>query len=174
MRHPWKWFVPVAVVLLGAGVVAQEQPGQPREPRGALKKLDLSEDQQERIRALMQEQRPQLRTLHEKLSANRDALNQLLETGSADAAAVGELVLEGRKLQEESRAIREAGQQAIRGILTPEQQKKFDQLEQRRREDGSRGRGHAGGKRGGSGASEIPGMPISPRPGPGAPPPPPR
>jgi Spy/CpxP family protein refolding chaperone len=118
--------------------------------------LGLSEEQQEKFRALMDEQRPQLEAVHEKLSANRDALHALLESGSADAAAVGELVLEGRKLQDESRAVRESGQKAIRGILTPEQQKKFDAMQERRRERGPQGQGPYGG-RGGPGMQGGPG-----------------
>jgi hypothetical protein len=94
----------------------------------------------------MDEQRPQLEALHEKISANRDALHQMLESGSADANAVGELVLEGRRLHEQSRALREAGQKAIRGALTPEQQKKFDTMQAQRRASagGSQPRGLAG------------------------------
>jgi Spy/CpxP family protein refolding chaperone len=104
------------------------------------RELGLSEAQQDKLREIMDEQRAQREALFEKLSANRDALHQLLESGSADANAVGELVLEGRKLHEESRALREAEQKAIRSILTPEQQKKFDQALAQRRERGP-GRG---------------------------------
>ena len=45
-----------------------------------------------------------------------------------------------RKLHEESRSLRDAEQKAIRAILTPEQQKKFDQVLEQRRERGP-GRG---------------------------------
>jgi Spy/CpxP family protein refolding chaperone len=170
-----------AAVLLGVAA-AQAQPSQGSGPKGpgpqgpgleqgrehgshaALShRLGLSEEQQETFRALMDEQRPQLEALHEKLSANREALHALLESGSADAAAVGELVLEGRKLQGESRAVRESGQKAIRGILTPEQQKKFDAMQERRRERGPQGQGQHGtqggpGGPGMHGGSGRPGM----------------
>lgn len=158
MRHPLG--VPFLVVAAGflAAVPAQAQPGPwpgaepgvgleagpgmppPGRREGMVRDLGLSDAQQEKLREIMDEQSVQREAVYEKLSANRDALHQLLESGSADAIAVGELVLEGRKLHEESRALREAEQKAIREILTPEQQKKFDQALAQRRERGP-GRG---------------------------------
>jgi Spy/CpxP family protein refolding chaperone len=129
-------------------------------PHAALTRmLGLSEEQQETLRGILDEQRPQLEALHEKLSANRDALHQMLEGGSADAAAVGELVLEGRRLHEEGRTLRESQHKAIRGLLTPEQQKKFDAVKERHRGAGPRGQGPGG--------PGVPGMqkPRQPRPG---------
>jgi Spy/CpxP family protein refolding chaperone len=102
--------------------------------------LSLTEAQEQKLRGIMEEQRPQREALRERIAANRDALNELLESGSADANAVGQLVLEGRKLHEEARAQREAEQKAIRGLLTPDQQKKFDAMQERRRDRGP-GRG---------------------------------
>jgi Spy/CpxP family protein refolding chaperone len=151
MRQRLGSIVPLAAALLLGAATAQAQapqqaawppgPGDERSrahgPQGALTRtLELSEAQQEKLREIMDEQRPQLEALHEKISANRDALHQMLESGSADANAVGELVLEGRRLHEQSRALREAGQKAIRGVLTPEQQKKFDTMQAQRRERG--------------------------------------
>jgi Spy/CpxP family protein refolding chaperone len=109
---------------------------EPQRPQGIAGELGLSETQREKVREILDDQRSQREALFEKMSANREALRQLLESGSADANAVGELVLEGRKLHEESRALREAEQKAIRSILNAEQQKKFDSLQGRRRERG--------------------------------------
>jgi Spy/CpxP family protein refolding chaperone len=157
MRHPWRVPLLVAMALAVSAAAAQAQPGSwqpagdlgegrgpgmPPQGRGErmARDLGLSEAQQDKLREIMDEQRAQREALFEKLSANRDALHQLLESGSADANAVGELVLEGRKLHEESRALREAEQKAIRSILTLAQQKKFDQALAQRRERGP-GRG---------------------------------
>jgi Spy/CpxP family protein refolding chaperone len=127
----------------GAGQGAGLAPHARRE--GALRELGLSQAQQDKVREILDEQRAQRELLHEKISANRDALHELLESGSADAAAVGELVLKGRKLHEDSSALREAEQKAIRAILTPEQQKKFDKFQGPRRGPGGRpGRGPEG------------------------------
>jgi protein CpxP len=161
MRHPLGVAFLVAAALLVAagsapaqpgpasglelGVAFEPGPGMPPadRPGGMARDLGLSEAQQEKLREIMDEQRAQREALYEKLSANRDALHELLESGSADANAVGELVLQGRKLHEESRTLRDAEQKAIRAILTPEQQKKFDQALAQRRERGP-GRGPDG------------------------------
>ncbi len=173
----------VAAVLCGASAPAQAQPGPwagnewgagieagpelppPGRHEGMARDLGLSESQQAQLREIMEEQRAQREAVYDKLSANRDALQQLLESGSADASAVGELVLQGRKLHEESRALREAEQKAIRSILTPEQRKRFDQvLEQRRDRGPGRGRqGFEGPPPGGQGVTGAPGA-RQPRP----------
>lgn len=158
MRHPLGVAFLVAAAISVVAASAQAQPGPwpgneasvglepgsgmppPGRNQGMARDLGLSEAQQEKLREIIDEQRAQREAIYEKLSANRDALHQLLESGSADANAVGELVLEGRKLHEESRSLRDAEQKAIRAILTPEQQKKFDQVLEQRRERGP-GRG---------------------------------
>jgi len=175
MRQEISRIAPVAVaLLLGVAAVWAQAPegqgpqgagpaGQGPEGRGPYgrhdrmsRALDLNEAQQEKIREIREEQRPQREALHEKMSANREALHQLLESGTADANAVGELVLEGRKLHEEGRALFEAEQKKVRAILNPDQQKKFDALQERMKEH----------RRGPEGF----GMPRQrgPRPGPGS------
>jgi Spy/CpxP family protein refolding chaperone len=156
--------VPVAVALLLCGAAARAQgpsgdgPGgdgpqaegpqgegsAPRRPHGPqqamTRMLGLDEAQQEKLREILDEQRPQREALHEKMSANREELHKLLEGGTADANAVGELVLEGRKLRDEGRALFEAEQKKVRAILNPDQQKKFDAFQERMKERRERGR----------------------------------
>jgi len=158
MRHPLgvAFLVAAATSVVAASAQAQPGPWPGSEPaagfepgsrmpppgrnEGMTRELGLSEAQQEKLREIMDEQRAQRETIYEKLAANRDLLHQLLESGSADANAVGELVLEGRKLHKQSRTLRDAEQKAIRAMLTPEQQKKFDQVLAQRRDRGpSRG-----------------------------------
>jgi Spy/CpxP family protein refolding chaperone len=175
MRQEISRIAPVAVaLLLGVAAVWAEAPegqgpqgpgpaGQGPEGRGPYgrhdrmsRALDLNEAQQEKVREIREEQRPQREALHEKMSANREALHQLLESGTADANAVGELVLEGRKLHQEGQALFEAEQKKVRAILNPDQQKKFDAMQERMKEH----------RRGPEGF----GMPRQrgPRPGPGS------
>jgi len=175
MRQEISRIAPVAVaLLLGVAAVWAQAPegqgpqgpgpaGQGPEGRGPYgrhdrmsRALDLNEAQQEKVREIREEQRPQREALHEKMSANREALHQLLESGTADANAVGELVLEGRKLHEEGKALFEAEQKRVRAILNPDQQKKFDAMQERMKEH----------RRGPEGF----GMPRQrgPRPGPGS------
>jgi Spy/CpxP family protein refolding chaperone len=130
--------------------------------------LALDDAQQGKLREILDQQRPQREALHEKMSANREALHQLLESGTADANAVGELVLEGRRLREEGKTLHETEQKSIRAILTPDQQKKFDAMEQRMRERGPGGFGPGGyggfGGRGGPGGSGFGAQPRSSQP----------
>jgi Spy/CpxP family protein refolding chaperone len=161
MRFPRGASTIAAAGFVLAASQAFAQPGSPRWPspgagpgagmpphgreEGMTRELGLSQEQQDKVREIMDEQRSQRDQLHDKIAANRDALHELLESGSADATAVGELVLKGRRLHEESRALRDAEQKAIRAILTPEQQKKFDKFQSPRRGPGGRpGRGPEG------------------------------
>jgi len=201
MRQEISRIAPVAVALLlgVAAVWAQAPEGQGPQGAGPVghgpegrgpygrhdrisRALDLNEAQQEKIREIREEQRPQREALHEKMSANREALHQLLESGTADANAVGELVLEGRKLHEEGKALFEAEQKKVRAILNPDQQKRFDAMQERMKEHrrgpegfgmprergprpgpGGTGRPDGSGTPGGPGSFGPSGLPAQPR-----------
>jgi Spy/CpxP family protein refolding chaperone len=107
-------------------------------PDGMARFLALTEQQQEQVRKAMDEQRPEHEALREKLAKNREQLEQALETANPDPAAVGELAIEGHRLREQERALREAQEKALRALLTAEQQVKFDALKALR-EDGMGG-----------------------------------
>jgi Spy/CpxP family protein refolding chaperone len=152
-------------LVLGVGQ-AQAQPPQGTGPKeGAMgrghdrqqsiaRALGLTDQQQEKVRQILDEQRPQREALQEKIQANRDALRQMLEDGTADATAVGELVLEGRKLHDQGHAMRVADTKKIRALLTPEQQTKLDAIEALREEHGPGGWRGPGGHFGGPGPGE--------------------
>jgi Spy/CpxP family protein refolding chaperone len=191
--------VPVAVALLLCGAAARAQgpsgdgpdgdgpqaegpqgsaPRRPHGPQQAMTRmLGLDEAQQEKLRGILDEQRPQREALHEKMSANREELHKLLESGTADANAVGELVLEGRKLRDEGRALFETEQKKVRAILNPDQQKKFDAMQERMKERRDRGRdgfgpgGFGPGEPGGFGHPGGPGGNFSKQPRSTQPPP---
>jgi Spy/CpxP family protein refolding chaperone len=100
--------------------------------------LALSEPQQDQVRKMMDEQRPEHEALREKLEKNREQLEQALEAATPDPAAVGELAIEGHRLREQERALRDAQEKALRAVLTAEQQVRFDALKALR-EDGMGG-----------------------------------
>jgi Spy/CpxP family protein refolding chaperone len=113
--------------------------------------LGLSEAQETRVRELMEARRAEHEALREKLDKNQDDLEKALEGASPDPVAVGELAIEGHRLHEQGRALREAQDTAVRQLLTPEQQAKFDAMKALRDEGGPRGgRGlrHGDGPRG--------------------------
>jgi len=131
-----------AVVALVVGAVAgsaqppppgKRGPGMGR-PDAMARVLALSEQQREQVRKVMDEQRPEREALREKLAKNREQLQQVLETASPDPAAVGELAIEGHRLREQERALREAREKALRDLLTAEQRVKFDAMKALREE----------------------------------------
>jgi Spy/CpxP family protein refolding chaperone len=131
------------LAVLGAGVlallvgpaagVAQPPPAGERGPwmgrAGRMARfLDLSDQQQEAIKKLREDQRGDRQALWEKLKKNRDAMQQALESANPDATAVGELAIEAHRLHQQERALRDAQDRAIRELLTPEQKTKFDAM----------------------------------------------
>ena len=127
-----------AFLALVIGVPASAQPPGPeglggKGPRmgrvaGMSRALGLSAQQQEQVQKLMEERSPEHEALREKLDKNRTDLEQALESANPDPAAVGELAIEGHRLHAQGRALHEAQDKAIRALLTPEQQVKFDAM----------------------------------------------
>ena len=86
---------------------------------GMARFLGLSEAQKEQVRKLMEGRRAEHEALREQLETNSEQLKKALEGASPDPAAVGELAIEGHRLREQGRALREAQDKAMRAILTP-------------------------------------------------------
>ena len=135
-------------LALGAGAAGAQPPGPdgpgglgPRMGRaeGMARVLGLTEAQKDQVRQLMEGRRAEHEALRAKLEENRHELQKALESASPDAVAVGELAIEGHRLREQGRALREAQDAAVRGLLTPEQRTKFDALKALRDEGGPRG-----------------------------------
>jgi len=108
--------------------------------------LGLSEEQKGQVQKVMEGQRAKHEALRDELEKNRDALRQALESANPDPAAVGELAIEGHRLREEGRALREAQDKAVRALLTPEQQAKFDAMRALREDGGPMGEGRPKGR----------------------------
>jgi Spy/CpxP family protein refolding chaperone len=127
-----------AFLALVLAVAAHAQPPAPEGhggmgPRmgrveGLTRYLGLSAQQQEQVRTLTDERRAAHEALWEKVKKNRDELRQALESTNPDPAAVGELAIEGHRLHEQGRVLRETQDKAVRALLTPEQQVKFDAM----------------------------------------------
>jgi len=145
--------ITVAALLIGApGVVAQPLGPEEGGPgggrfRGPGRFLELTEDQQAVARQIFEQRRPEMRALHEQMRENRTLLRDALESG-ADAASVGELVIDGHALKEQGRAMREESKEAFESLLTPEQKRKLELLEAARAAGSSRGRRGKMGPRG--------------------------
>jgi len=86
----------------------------------------------------MEGRRAEHEALREKLEKNQGEMKEALEGANPDPVAVGELAIEGHRLREQGRTLREAQDKAVRAILTPEQQVRFDAMKALR-EEGRRG-----------------------------------
>jgi len=101
---------------------------------GLTRFLGLSEQQQDQVRKLMEERRAEHQALREKVEKNREELQRALESANPDPAAVGELAIEGHRLRQQDRALREAQDKAVREVLTGQQRVRFDALRALRQE----------------------------------------
>ena len=122
---------------------ASEGPGgvRPRMGRaeGMARFLDLNEAQKEQVRKLMEGRRAEHEALRDEVETNAEQLKKALEGANPDPVAVGELAIEGHRLRAQGRALREAQDKAVRGVLTPEQQSRFDAMKALRHEGGPMG-----------------------------------
>jgi Spy/CpxP family protein refolding chaperone len=128
----------VLVTGVTAGVAQPPPPGERDPGRGwatgeghrehMARFLGLSDEQQEAIKKLMEDQSGDHQALREKLRKSREALQQALDGANPDPTSVGELAIEAHRLHQQARALRDARDKAVRQLLTPEQKVKFDAM----------------------------------------------
>ena len=147
-----KQLAPMVAMLLTLGVtVASAGDFAGRGHRGmgggmmkGLSQLDLSETQKADIKRIMESRHAELKSLHERFQADRDALRAAAEATSPDPAAVGAAYLRVRANGETMRAERMKTKEEVRAILTNEQREKFDSMKEnmksRRGNKGGRGK----------------------------------
>lgn len=92
--------------------------------------LELSQDQIERVRVLVEERRNTVRPLNDQVAEKEKALRELLESGNPDAAAVGSLVLEIHRLRKEVQSAIQKFNKDFEGMLGEEQVRKLRLLRQ--------------------------------------------
>ena len=122
--------------------------------------LDLTYEQIEAVQALRESTRAGMQALREEKRTLHEQLKAMLDGGSPDAAAVGQLTIELHGLRQQTRANFEAAESQFAALLTAEQLEKwenFKELRQSRRGPrhregrGSGGRGFGGEGFGGGG-----------------------
>jgi Spy/CpxP family protein refolding chaperone len=124
-----------AAATMAAPLLAAEPPARPGRPGGRgpmdgmARYLSLTDEQRTQIEEQRRQDRTAAEPIFARLRDNREKMRAALEAAAPDAATVGALAIEGHKLQEQLKSLREAGEKAIRAILTPEQQTKFDALQ---------------------------------------------
>jgi Spy/CpxP family protein refolding chaperone len=124
-----------AGAVMAASLLAAEPPARSgrrggRGPMdGVARYLGLSDEQKTQVEERRRQERTTAEPIFAKLRANHEKMRAALEAASPDAATVGALAIEGHRLREQLKARREAGEQEIRALLTPEQQTKLDALQ---------------------------------------------
>lgn len=148
--------VGAAAMLVATGAFAAFGPRGGREGRrpgagikAVLAKLDLSQEQKDRIRGFAEAARPQMQALREQQQANRAALRALVDAATPDAKAIGEAMLKVKAGREALKAERQKLHDATVSVLTPEQRVKLETyLEAFKMMRGGPGRGEGRGARG--------------------------
>ena len=104
--------------------------------------LNLSPEQQEKIKAIMDEHHAKVAPLRQSLDENRDKLRQAAKADTFDEAAVRTLATSQAATKTELIVERSRMQSQIHALLTPEQRKLAEEMLDRRMEH--RGGGHHG------------------------------
>jgi Spy/CpxP family protein refolding chaperone len=94
--------------------------------RAALATLDLSDAQKEKVRQLLESERPKYEGLRQEGRAARQALRAAAESPNADPAAVGAAFLKVRAHAKTMKVEREASKVKIEALLTPEQRGRLE------------------------------------------------
>lgn len=147
-RTTWAAAVGLALAMAGAGTVAVAGEGGHRGHHGrggagfgGFRALDLTEEQKTQAKAIFEEQRkasePQRAQMHEL----RKQMREQLDSGKADATAIGQLAIQTHAIGSQLREARERGHERLLAILTPEQKAKLEQMKSER---GKRGFGRRG------------------------------
>jgi len=130
-----------AVVATGTALAQPERgqfhPG--KAWRAALQRLDLSTDQQQRIKELAETARPRLAALHDQNRASRATVKALIEAATPDPTAIGTAMLQVRTGRDALRAEAKKLRNDTLALLTPEQRARLEGM----REGMKIRRGHA-------------------------------
>jgi Spy/CpxP family protein refolding chaperone len=91
-------------------------------------RLDLSTEQRDQVRAIVDKARPETRALRDKLTDNRQQLHALMRQGNAKESEIRKLAEAQGKLQADMMVQRAKVHNAINAVLTPEQREQFQQM----------------------------------------------
>ena len=135
MRRNTALFATVLAALLWLPGLAAAAPARGpaeilRNPRLLARYLRLTPEQVQQQRALVQELRTELEPLREQRQALREELRAALESGSPNACAVGELVIDLSELRGQVRQALEEFDTAFSAILTPAQLERYENLKE--------------------------------------------
>jgi Spy/CpxP family protein refolding chaperone len=169
MRKTILTAIPVAFLMVAT--MAFAQPGQGRPGRGngpgggakagPIEFLGLDEAQTEAWNAFHEEFRAAVEPIHEARQALQVQLREALDAETANATAIGQLMIDAQKLRAEVVALRDQLDENLKSILTPDQLAKFEAFRAARTHTrGARGpgKGFGAGNGPGNGFGAGPGL----------------
>lgn len=98
-------------------------------------RLDLTEQQQMQVRTIRDQSREAMRGYRDSLHDNRQKLRELVRSGNADEAGIRELADAQGAIVADMVFERARTMQAVRAVLTPEQQAQADTFMEQHREE---------------------------------------
>jgi Spy/CpxP family protein refolding chaperone len=123
-----------ATALTAGAAIAQPGPGAGhgqglgpavRVLRGALASLDLTQEQKDKVKVVLDAEKPAMQAMGAQHKADAKALNDLAATAQPDPKAVGEAFLKVQQNRVAGKAARESVLAKVEAILTPAQKAKF-------------------------------------------------
>lgn len=114
---------------------------------GIMKALDLTPEQQQKLKENRQAQRETAERLHKEIREKQEKLRSALKSPDVTKAAVTPLVNEIKSIQDQLIDLRVEGIFTVKSILTPEQFAKFQEMTEKMQEKmkekmKDRGKGH--------------------------------
>lgn len=122
----------LAALVAGAlaGPVLAQDPGGPgpvmRALKGGLATLDLTQDQKDKIKGIVEAKKPAFEALRTQMKADATALHDAASAATPNNATVGAAFLKVRANREAAKADLKSLLTDINGVLTPDQQKKLE------------------------------------------------
>jgi Spy/CpxP family protein refolding chaperone len=124
------------VVTIAASALFAQGPGGPRmhgmgtpKTTAVQSYLNLTDAQIASLQQLRQSEMAQLKPIFEQIGPLRQSLRQQEQSSSADATAVGKLVLSIQTLEQQAAPIRASFQQQAQAVLTPAQKTQLAALQ---------------------------------------------
>jgi len=132
-----------ATLATSLAVFAQANPDRPYKPHGdgprsgplykGMRELNLTEEQREKMRTLMEQSRESLMPRMEALAAERKKLREIMDTDPVNPAAITAQTQRVAQLEAELNIARAKNREQMEAVLTPDQRAKWREMREQRR-----------------------------------------
>jgi protein CpxP len=119
--------------------------------------LNLTDEQRASMKQIMEEHHKALEPVRKQHHELREQIRQQLESGNADATAIGQLTIQAHGLEKQLHESRSDLRERFEALLTPEQKARLEELKSQREQRGPRMRrpGRSGPQSGKPSATEL-------------------